>query len=60
MLIRELTRSSAGVGDDFVTVKLDEKEYVIDNICRTKNYFDSPSAHLCLNIRDGGEGNIRR
>lgn len=56
MLIRELER----IEDDFITVALNEKEYVIENIIHIKNYTDSPSSHLALKIRDGGEGNIKR
>lgn len=56
MLIRELER----IEDDFITVVLNEKEYVIENIIHIKNYTDSPSSHLALKIRDGGEGNIKR
>lgn len=56
MLIRELER----IEDDFITVVLNEKEYVIENIIHVKNYTDSPSSHLALKIRDGGEGNIKR
>lgn len=56
MLIRELER----IEDDFITVVLNEKEYVRENIIHIKNYTDSPSSHLALKIRDGGEGNIKR
>ena len=56
MLIRELER----IEDDFITVVLNEKEYVIENIIHIKNYTDSPSSHLALKIRVGGEGNIKR
>ena len=56
MLIRELER----IEDDFITVVLNEKEYVIENIIHIKNYTDSPSSHLALKIRGGGEGNIKR
>ena len=38
--------------DDFITVRLGEEEYVIDNIDDT--------SHLCLNVRDGGSGFVRR
>lgn len=57
---RELARDLLKAGDDFITVKLKDKEYVIDSIGHTKSYFDSCATHLCLNIRDGGDGNIRR
>lgn len=56
MLMRELKEYE----DDFITVISDKKEYVIENIIHIKNYTDSPSSHLALKIRDGGEGNIKR
>ena len=56
MLMRELKEYE----DDFITVILDKKEYVIENIIHIKNYTDSPSSHLALKIRDGGEGNVKR
>ena len=56
MLMRELKEYE----DDFITVIVDKKEYVIENIIHIKNYTDSPSSHLALKIRDGGEGNIKR
>lgn len=55
-----LIRALAGKGDDPITVKLYEKEYVIENISREKTYTDTCSTHLCLNIRDGGDGNLKR
>lgn len=47
-------------GDDFITVKFFDKEYVIESIGRTKTHFDTCTTHLCLNIRDCGEGNLKR
>lgn len=55
-LIRELQKC----GDDFITVILDDKEYIIDVICRIKMYTDRSCSHLALKIKDGGEGNIKR
>ena len=55
-LIRELSK----LGDDFITVKIENKEYIIDNICHEKNFTDSPLTHLCLVCRDGGQGEIKR
>lgn len=56
MLMRQLER----MGDKSITAILDNKEYVIENIIHIKNYTDSPSSHLALKLRDGGEGNIKR
>lgn len=55
MLINELKKYDS----DFLTVVLDKKEYVIENIIHVKNYFDSPSTHLALKISSCGEGNLR-
>lgn len=57
-LIHELQK----LEDDFITVKIqdDDREYIIDSICHAKNYSDSPSTHLCLMCKDGGQGEIRR
>lgn len=55
-LIRELQR----LGDDFITVMIDNREYIIDSISHQKNYTDSPLTHLCLVCRDGGDGEIKR
>lgn len=46
--------------DEPITAILDNKEFVIENIIFIKDYTDSPSSHLALKIRDGGEGNIKR
>ena len=55
MLKRELKYD-----DDFLTVEVNGKEYVIDCVARRKDYWDSLSSHLCLVCRDGGSGNIKR
>lgn len=55
MLIRELRKE-----DDFITVRLSGKEYVIESIGRVFTCGDRPSSHRCLEIRDGGDGNILR
>lgn len=56
MLIRALEGQ-----DDFITVR-DENggEYIIESFGRVKEYYDSPSSHLCLNIRKVTGGNILR
>ena len=53
-LIRELSK----LEDDFIIVKDEnDREYIIDSIGRTK---EGLLSRICLNIRDGGTGNIRR
>lgn len=42
--------------DDFITVEIEGKEYVID----IKNYTEAATSHLCLKCRNGGTGEIRR
>ena len=45
----------------FITVMVDEKEYVIDSIGHSKKYgIDGEESHLCLNVRNGGSGFILR
>lgn len=48
--------------DSFITVTIEEKEYVIDSIRRKFTYanFDDSVMYLTLNLRDGGNGNIKR
>ena len=55
-LIRELQK----LGDDFITVTIENREYIIDSIIYQKNYTDSPLTHLSLKCRDGGQGEIKR
>lgn len=57
---RQLAAELLRQEDDFITVKLKEKEYVIEDIRRVPTHTDVLTTHLCLNIRDGGEGNILR
>ena len=58
MLVSELQR----INDDFITVKIQgsNREYIIDSITHEKNYADSPSTHLCLLCKDGGQGEMKR
>lgn len=56
MLLRELGKTI----DDFLTVEIEGKEYVIEKIGRRKNYTDAPLSHLTLVCRDGGSGEIKR
>lgn len=46
--------------DNFLTVVLDGKEYVIESIGHATDPDEYPSSHLCLNIRDCGDGCVRR
>lgn len=56
MLARELLKEE----DDFITVLLDGREYIIDSIGRVFDYVDSPTSHKCLKIKECGEGYIKR
>lgn len=55
-LVRELQK----LGDDFITVTVENREYIIDSIIHQKNYTDSPLTHLSLKCRNGGQGEIKR
>ena len=48
--------------DGFVTATLDGKEYVIGNMKRVATHanIDDSVMHWTLNLRDGGNGNIKR
>ena len=46
--------------DQNLTIRLKDKEYIIDTINHIPNCTDSPTSHLCLDIKDGGEGEILR
>lgn len=61
----ELANQLKNVGNMLLTVKIQgdasEKEYVIDSVTREKSYFDDDHImHICLNVRDGGDGCIKR
>lgn len=54
-------RALGNLPDDFITVKIGEKEYVIESIGHTKTYgIEDATSHLCLNVRDGGDGCVLR
>lgn len=55
-LVRELKR----IGDNFITVEVDNREYVIDTISHRANCADSLCTHLVLKCKDGGNGEIKR
>lgn len=47
--------------DDFITVKMGDEEYVIENVGHTKIHGDLDcESHICLNVKFGGEGFIKR
>lgn len=56
MLQRELRKFD----DEFLTVEINGREYVIDHVRRRPNYFDSLSTHIALICNDCGDGNIKR
>lgn len=56
LLQRELKKFD----DEFITVEVNGREYVIDTIRRVPNYFDTLSTHIKLICKDGGDGNIKR
>jgi len=56
----ELTRELKKTEDAFVTVRVNEREYVIDHIKREPNYEECASSHVVLVCRDGGNGYLRR
>ena len=54
-------RALGSLPDDFITVKIGEKEYVIESIGHTKTHgIEDATSHLCLNVRDGGDGCVLR
>lgn len=56
-LIRELRK----LEDDFITVKVNGEEYVIESVIREKTHSDNGNeTHLCLLCRDGGQGCVKR
>ena len=48
--------------DGFITVMYEDREYIISDICRVKTHanIDDSVMHWTLNLRDGGNGNIKR
>lgn len=56
MLVRELQKDE----DDFTTVMLEGREYIIESVGRVPDFVDGPTSHRCINIRDGDEGHIKR
>ena len=58
----ELARELLNKPDSFITAIIGEKEYVVDGIKRIATHanIDDSVTHLALNLRDGGDGNIKR
>lgn len=56
MLARELLKDK----DDLITIRLNNREYVIEGIGRVYENIDNPTSHRCIDIRDGGEGFIKQ
>lgn len=48
--------------DGFMTATLGKEEYVISNIQRVRTHanIDDSVTHWTLNLRDGGNGNLKR
>lgn len=59
-LADELDKLKMKYRNGVITVKLENKEYVIENIAHVSDYGDGYSSHMCLTIRHGGDGNIKR
>lgn len=57
---RQLINELSKYIDDFVTVRLADREYVIDSIGHSKVYTNGQIPHICINIRDCGDGMIKR
>lgn len=67
LLIRELERYLQQMRYDdfqteFITVELEDKEYIIDGICTRKTNSDPSMRHMCIKLKsttDSGGGIIR-
>lgn len=56
-LIKELLKDD----DDFITVVLNNEEYIIESVGRISDCVDKPVSHKCINIRyKEGNGHIIR
>ena len=55
MLAKELLKEN-----DFITVMLNNREYIIENIGRVFGSGDTSSSHRCLKIRETGSGCLLR
>lgn len=59
-LTDELEKLKRKYVNNVITVMLNDREYIIDSIGHVSDCSDGYSSHLCLNIRHGGDGNIKR
>ena len=57
---RELIQTLEKMEDNFVTIQIDDDEYVIDSVTHRSNFTDTPNSHICLIGRYGGDGNLKR
>lgn len=57
---RELIQTLEKMEDNFITIQIDDDEYVIDSIAHRSNFTDMPDSHICLIGRYGGNGNLKR
>lgn len=58
----QLAKELLSKPDSFITATFGEEEYIIDNIKRVATHanLDDSVTHWTLNLRDGGNGNIKR
>ena len=58
MLARELLNRP----DSFITATYGDKELIIENFCRVATHanIDDSVTHWTLNLRDGGQGNLKQ
>lgn len=57
---RELIKILEQLEDNFITIQIDDNEYVIDSIAHRSNFTDMPDSHICLIGRYSGNGNLKR
>lgn len=58
--ISSLKGALYGLDNNFVTVRISDREYIIDKIINVRDCTDPPSNHYTLECRDSGQGNIKR
>ena len=60
LLIDELKRKVDQCGDSFVTVRLGNREYMIDWISSQKSNTDPETMHICLDVAECSGTMLRR
>lgn len=60
LLINELKRKVEECGDSFVTIRLGNREYMIDWISSQKSNTDPESTHICLDVSECSGAMYRR